>query len=197
MEAFQCYTNIQQEKSFFAYTKSLRKSNLLPVVMRYKTKVSENMKETSNLFSEYFSSVYNTNSCIDEFTCNHECSNYFRITELDILNIINKLDGNRTNSPDGIPAIFYMNTANSISKPLSLIFNKSLSEMSYPDRWKTSLISPIHKSGDKDNIENYRPISILSALAKIFDKLIYNHLASKTSGLISNCQHGFTRENPH
>lgn len=110
----------------------------------------------------------------------------------DIINVITKLDANKTNSPDGIPSLFYIHTANFVSVPLELLFNKSISEMIYPERFKVSFVSPIHKSGDTDNIENYRPISILSAVAKIFDKLIYAHLLSKTSHLISQHQHGFT-----
>lgn len=179
-------------KSFFAYTKSLRKSNSLPAVMHFRDRISENMKETSNLFAEYFSSVYSTTGGIDHLDCNNECNNYFQIPMADIINVITKLDANKTNSPDGIPSLFYIRTANFISVPLELLFNKSISEMIYPERFKVSFVSPIHKSGDTDNIENYRPISILSAVAKIFDKLIYVHLLSKTSHLISRHQHGFT-----
>lgn len=64
--------------------------------------------------------------------------------------------------------------------------------MIYPDSFKISYITPIHKSGCTDDIENYRPISILSAIAKIFDKLIFQHISSKVAHLVSNTQHGFT-----
>lgn len=65
--------------------------------------------------------------------------------------------------------------------------------MKYPDAFKTSFITPIHKSGDTDNIENYRPISLLSTIAKILDKLVYNHIRRKTAHLVSVAQHGFTQ----
>lgn len=64
--------------------------------------------------------------------------------------------------------------------------------MIYPDAFKKSLISPIYKFGDIDNVENYRPISILPTVSKIFDKLLYSHIHSKTAHLIASCQHGFT-----
>lgn len=57
---------------------------------------------------------------------------------------------------------------------------------------KTSFVSPIFKSGDKANIMNYRPISLLSAIAKIFDKLICFNLRNQVAHLISPYQHGFT-----
>lgn len=66
-----------------------------------------------------------------------------------------------------------------------------MKEIIYPDEFKDSSISPIHKAGDIDNVENYRPVSIISAVAKIV-KLLHRHLLSKTSHLISACQHGFT-----
>lgn len=57
--------------------------------------------------------------------------------------------------------------------------------------WKISYISPIFKSGDNTKVENYRPISILSAVANIFDKIFYLHILEKTSHIITSCQHGF------
>lgn len=63
--------------------------------------------------------------------------------------------------------------------------------MQYPNKWKISHITPIYKADDTTTVENYRPISILSAIAKIFDKLLYLHILSKTKHLISIHQHGF------
>lgn len=63
--------------------------------------------------------------------------------------------------------------------------------MTYPHKWKTSLVSPIFKSGNNTNVENYRPISILSAIAKIFDKIFYLYLRDKTLNLLTPMQHGF------
>lgn len=72
------------------------------------------------------------------------------------------------------------------------LFSMAITNKCYPTTWKTSHITPIHKSGDKSNVKNYRPISVLSAIAKIFDRILYTYLQSKTSHLISIIQHGFT-----
>lgn len=179
-------------RCFFSYTKSLQKSNHLPAIMRFKTRTAENMKATTNLFAEYFSSVYTTNNTTNDVVCNNNCDNYFDFSELDIINIINKMDKNKSSSPDGIPIIFYKNTIQSIIKPLVLIFKSSISQMKYPETFKISHITPIHKAGNIDNVENYRPISIISTISKIFDKLLFRHLLSRVSHLISPLQHGFT-----
>lgn len=84
-------------KTFFSYTKSMRKSNNLPA-MQYKNKISENMRDTTNLFAEYFSSVYTSTDSSNEFTCNGDCMNYFQFTENDVLNIIHGLDRTKVSS---------------------------------------------------------------------------------------------------
>lgn len=179
-------------KCFFAYTKSLQKSNYLPPIMKYKDQTAENLKDTTNLFAQYFSSVYTNSGITSHFNCQNNCNDYFPISEDDIKAVITSLDKNKINSPDGIPILFYKNTINNIASPLLSLFKLSLRTMQYPDLWKISHVTPIHKAGDSTNVENYRPISILSAAAKIFDKLIYRHILSRTSHLISKHQHGFS-----
>lgn len=159
--------------------------------MRYKDKISDNAKGTANLFAECFANVYTTSTNSSNIQCNQNCQNYFPITENDIRTAILSLDQNKIHSPDNIPTIFYKNTVDSITKPLLLIFKQVLTQMQYPKIWKTSHLTPIHKSGEISNIENYRPISVLPAIAKIFDKILHNHIRSKTAHLISPHQHGF------
>lgn len=177
-------------RCFFSYTKSLRKSNNLPAVMHLGNQTSDNMRDTVNLFAKYFSSVYDTTDSGSNTPTTEPVTDFFEFSTNDLLSIISNMDKNQSSSPDGIPAIFFINTAPNIVLPLSLIFKKALNEMIYPNAFKISFLCPIHKSGDIGNIANYRPISIIPAIAKIFDKLLYQHLLSKTSALISSHQHG-------
>ena len=81
---------------------------------------------------------------------------------------------------------------NPLCAPLKLIFNNILETGIYPDQWKMANVNPVHKK-DKQIINNYRPTSLLSIFAKVFEKLIfmnlYNHLVS--INLITNNQSGF------
>ena len=52
-------------------------------------------------------------------------------------------------------------------------------------------MSPIHKKGDRDKVNNYRPVSLLSIVSKIMERCIYNHIYSFVSKDISEKQHGF------
>jgi hypothetical protein len=112
------------------------------------------------------------------------------VTEKDIIDVIETLDKNKGPGHDHIPASFLINTKDSISKILLLIFNQSLSVGHFPDFWKLALITPVFKSGFRDDIENYRGISILSVFSKIFDKLVVNQIKAVFTALIDKSQHG-------
>ena len=62
----------------------------------------------------------------------------------------------------------------SLVQPLSLIFTGSIDTGVYPDTWKKSKIVPVHKKGDKQIVNNYRPVSLLSICSKILAKIIFN-----------------------
>ena len=63
----------------------------------------------------------------------------------------------------------------------------------YPDLWKHPYVVPVFKSGDVENIGNYRPISLLPIISKILEKIVANQLISflETNKLLVNNQHGF------
>lgn len=164
--------------------------------MKYNDQISDNMKHTADLFANYFESVYAKTSNPTNFRCDNNCHNYIQINDEQIKTIIMSLDKNKISSPDGLPIIFYKNTLSHIVKPLRLLFTRSIEYMKYPTKWKTSHISPIFKAGDKADVKNYRPISVLSAAAKIFDRILHNYLLSKTAHLISAFQHGFYQQLP-
>ena len=63
-----------------------------------------------------------------------------------------------------------------ISNSLSDIFNDSLNQQTFLDYFKVARVTPIHKGGERDDVGNYRPISILSPVARVFEKIIYTQL---------------------
>lgn len=80
-------------------------------------------------------------------------------------------------------------------RPLWIIFNTSLSLGWFPQIWKTSLVTAILKSGDPsdaDDVINYRPISKLHVLPKLFESLVVDALKSSVLNLVYPEQHGFT-----
>ena len=63
-----------------------------------------------------------------------------------------------------------------IAETLSIIFNNCINQSMFPDIWKRSNICPIHKKGDKQIINDCRPVSLLPICGKIFERIIFNSL---------------------
>ena len=55
-------------------------------------------------------------------------------------------------------------------------FNKFLASGVFPDEWKCARVTPLFKQGEPSNLNNYRPISVISARAKVFERIIYDQL---------------------
>ena len=81
----------------------------------------------------------------------------------------------------------------SVYKPLELIFNQCFETSVFPSEWKKSNIVHIHKKGDKQMLQNYRPVSLLPIRGKILGRLIFNKILEFfiENKLISSSQFGF------
>ena len=87
-------------------------------------------------------------------------------------------------------------SADVIAKSFTTIFNKSILSGSFPDDMKIAIVSPIYKSDCKSKPTNYRPVSVLSAVAKIFEKLISHQLSNylESNKILVNQQSGFRKK---
>jgi len=101
------------------------------------------------------------------------------------------LSGDKSIGPDGLSGEFLYMLKSVLSYPLSFLFRKSLDEGIYPDILKLSTVKPIFKSGDKSNVANYRPISLLGHIAKLFDSLVLKSIGPAVSSILIDEQHGF------
>jgi hypothetical protein len=94
------------------------------------------------------------------------------ITENEIIDVIQILDPNKATGPDKISHNMLKISPDKITKPLLIIFNKSLQQSKYPSNWK----SAIFKKGDTSLPSNYRPISLISCVGKLIERIIYKHV---------------------
>jgi len=94
-----------------------------------------------------------------------------------------------------IPSFIYKYFSNVLSPMVASLFNESIDSGVFPDKLKTARVVPVHKAGDKTNVNNYRPISTLPFLSKVFEKLMYKRLVSFLSDndILSNNQFGFRK----
>ena len=159
---------------------------------------SDDPAKISEFFADYYESVYEDPFDYDERNFQHlmrDCVDIqkFNISFDDLVTQLKALDPNKGSGPDGIPPVFLRNTGPTIAIPLMTIFTQSLTSGIFPHVWKSSFITSIYKSGDRSNISNYRGIAILSAIPKLFEKLITDFLYLSTKANIIILQHGFLK----
>ena len=78
---------------------------------------------------------------------------------------------------------------------LTHIFNQAITLSLFPDEWKTARVIPLYKNGQRNVAGNYRPISVLPAISKIMEKILYDQLYCYLSKfrLLSDSQFGFRK----
>jgi hypothetical protein len=116
-----------------------------------------------------------------------------KTTNTEIEKIIVSLKASTTHGYEGISNTILKASKNFISVPLSYLCNRVLFEGIYPDRLKYAEIIPVFKKGEKCDLSNYRPISILTSFSKIFEKVMYTRLIWHLNKykILSNHQFGF------
>ena len=115
------------------------------------------------------------------------------VTVSDVFSLLLGLSVSKASGLDGISARILKDAAAVISEPLCNILNRSLSLGIFPDSWKIAKVFPIHKGNAKNDPCNYRPISVLPILAKVFEKIVFNQLYSylAVNNILTKFQSGF------
>ena len=107
--------------------------------------------------------------------------------------LLSKLNESKAAGLDNIPNKLLKMAGDIVAPSLTQIFTKSISTGVFPTEWKLARVSPIFKKGKRDDPNNYRPISIIPTVAKIFEKIVYDQLCEylNDNNLLTHCQSGF------
>ena len=160
----------------------------------------------ANKFNEYFTKIgpelarkidtknklpyttYLTKPCASSFE-------FMYTTPIEICNLIKKLKPKMSSGMDNIPLKLLTKIGDIISTPLSLIINQSLCSGSFPSKLKLAKVIPIFKKNDNKKFDNYRPISLLSSVSKIFERVVFNQLYNflQEHNLLFESQYGFRK----
>ena len=100
---------------------------------------------------------------------------------------------NKAIGPNSIPVIVLKEIKKEISEPLSTLINLSFDTGDFPNCLKLAKVIPVYKKGDQQECNNYRPISLLSNISKLIEKLLYNRLYKflNQNKCLFNYQFGF------
>jgi hypothetical protein len=117
------------------------------------------------------------------------------ITESEVQTAIKKLKNNKAAGPDGIVAELIKLAETKVVKYLTKLFNKIFQSGTFPLEWTRSIIVPLHKKGDKSLPDNYRGISLLSTVSKVYTSVLNNRLKqwSEENNIITDAQEGFRK----
>jgi hypothetical protein len=166
-----------------------------------------NRKSETKIVNEL--SVDNGKNVIQDKDIVDECKKFFTAVGLELAN--NIADNGSSPDPlsyiDQVTNVFHLHSISSyelkgeiqrqagdtITESLLEVFNLSLRTGIFPDDWKFAKVTPIYKSEDKTLCENYRPISVISNIAKIFEKLVGRQLNTflDNNNIIVKNQSGF------
>ena len=170
------------------------KSSRLPETMNlddtFRTKPSEKAELFNNYFYEQFSgpSNYNINTHIN-FSNDQVFDIDFNRNR--VHKHISNINSYKASGPDGIHGKILKNCSESLAYPLLLILKLLYNTGSLPKEWKLENVVPIHKKGGKDDIKNYRPISLTCLVMKLFERILKEELLLRTSHLLDSRRHGF------
>lgn len=183
-------------KRFWSFFRSKTKSHALPTVLMDGDRELTSPLEKANLFNEYFCSVF-TQPDLDALPVITDPTEVLipdpTFTADHVMSVLKNLDVNTAFALGDLSPFILKHCSISLAPSLACLFNASLLSGCVPLCWKRANIVPIHKKGDKHNVSNYRPISLLNSVSKVMERCIVNYLYPFLRNVIHPYQHGFMR----
>ena len=186
--------------------KTKRKRNF-PLFFKDGNNIMYNNKTIANKFNTFFANIGpdlsekikmpSTKTFQSYLTGTHNNNFQFKnINDEITLSIVDKLAPKTSCGFDGISTKTIKTIKAALIKPITLIINQMLTTGIFPDKLKIAKIIPLHKKDEETLFTNYRPISLLPAISKIFEKVIFKQLYNffQEKKLLYNAQYGFRTE---
>ena len=160
--------------------------------------------EIANKFNDYYTTIadnilekrkYGGKAAFNDFLGDHvpNSMGLYPCDDVEVISIIKQLSNRKSTGPNSIPTDILHLLMLDISKPLAQIYNLSFKMGEFPDMLKIAKVIPIFKKDSKLLVSNYRPISLLSNLNKILEKLMFNRVYDflERNDIIYKLQFGF------
>ncbi|NXF84353.1 RTJK polymerase, partial [Sclerurus mexicanus] len=189
-------------KSFFKYMadKTNTRGNVGPLMNEVGALVTEDT-EKAKLLNAFFASVYSAGSCPEEPCTPEALEEVKTIEELALVDEdwvrdqLSNLDIHKSMGPDGMHPQVLKELAEVFAEPLPIIFDKSWGTGEVPEGWRKANVTPVFRKGKKEDLGNYRPVSLTSIPGKVMERLILGAISRhiKDKRVIRGSQHGFTK----
>jgi hypothetical protein len=182
----------------------LEKNKYVPIVINKNGNLISERKHVAKLFNAYFTEIAERLQC--NFTpgvlkyCNgnHKLSASILFTPTnddEITGIIKDLKNKQSSGLDGFSRFLIKKCYVYLIKPLTFLTNLSLSTGKFPENLKIAKTKPLFKKGAPNEIENYRPVSLVSTFSKILEKVVCISLINflEKHNMFIESQHGFRK----
>ncbi len=187
-----------QSKAIYQYIRELRGGSAIPPTLFMGSLSATSGSEKVTLFNRYFHSVFTDSNfqlpILNSHNVESSIQSGIEFSESDVYSQLASLDVTKAKGLDGIGPSVLKFCSLALCEPLCHLFQLSVNQHRIPAEWKLHAITPIHKSGDKSLVSNYRPISLLSSTSKVLEKLIYARLLLQLKDKLSSVQFGFRRD---
>ena len=179
-------------KRFWSYVKSNTNSPRIPESVHYQGKFRSDVGDKCELYNKYFCDQFSQKSSyMYNLEQNFINNDTYWIKSFQVKGFLRQIKPNKAPGPDGISGHILKHCSETLSFPLSILFNKSYRTGNIPDDWKNANVVPIHKKGPKNDVTNYRPVSLTSLVMKVFEKCIRDKIYNLCKDKITPNQHGF------
>ena len=181
----------------FLKNKDMKNDDIPPITdLENNNKILYEHVDKANCFNRYFESqskVTNADDPLPPIEIRNKIMPPFLLSAVEVEAVLKNLDTTKAVGPDLIHNKVLKMASPTISKALTLLFNRSLSEGRFPKCWKVAYVTPIHKKASKSICANYRPISLLSCVGKALEKCIQKRVFMflKENQILNPCQSGF------
>ena len=185
----------ENPKRFWSFFKGKTNSKTLPDTLYCEGSETRDPSAKATLFNDYFVSVFTndsvSHSVSHETNVNVISDPVFTVDEVSC--ILSKLNTNKACAPNDISPVILSKCAHILAPSLCAMFNVSILCHTVPSDWKKTSVVPVFKKGDKHDVKNYRPISLLSVVSKVMERCMFNFLYPLVAPQIHHLQHGFMK----
>ena len=187
-------------KLFYSHVNRARttRSKVAPLINSDRQIVVDS-KEQADLLNRFYASVFTkSDKPLPEprQRGNRTTLNEITVTEERVKAVIEGLREDAAAGPDEIPSIVIKRLQEELTRPLNILFQKSIHEKRIPEDWRHSNVTLLYKKkGSKSDPSNYRPVSLTKVVGKMLERIVKVDIMRFIEGnlLRSNSQHGFRR----
>ena len=183
-----------------------KKKNTTPTKIIYKNQIKNSNIDMAESLNDFFihigSTLENTipksNNTFFSYLGKANNKSIFLkpCSHTEVLLIVSGMKCSKACGPNSLPTNLLVEFSGELINPLVSIINMSLKEGVFPSLNKVAIVCPIHKKDDMTKCANYRPISLLSNISKIFERIMYTRLEDflKASDILYKFQFGFRKQ---